>query len=162
MSAYYFDASAVVKRYIDEPGSAWVRQVCLARDQNALENFNYIAIGEITVAEVAAAFAVLVRRNVIPKRIGTRAYEKFISEFRDEYEIVQLTPTLILAAAQLTQRYPLKAYDALQLALAMRANDLLKANGLALIFVAGDTPLLQAARAENLITENPFDHTDLD
>ena len=32
MAVYYFDASAVVKYYVTEPGSAWVRQLMEARD----------------------------------------------------------------------------------------------------------------------------------
>lgn len=162
MSAYYLDSSAVVKRYIEEPGSAWVRRICEAHDADTDEKLHYISIGEIAVTEVAAAFAILVRRNIIPKRIGERAYKQFVSEFRGEYEIVTLTPTLILSAAELTQRHPLKAYDAIQLALAIHANDLLKENALSLIFVTADKTLLQAAQSEGLMTDNPHDHADVE
>jgi len=27
MSAYYLDSSALVKRYVDEPGSVWIRHI---------------------------------------------------------------------------------------------------------------------------------------
>jgi hypothetical protein len=160
MVIYYLDSSAIVKRYVDEPGSAWVRQVCAEREADSGEKRNSVLIGEIAVAEVAAAFAVLVRRNVIISPMGKHMYEKFIREFRDEYAPVHLTPSLILSAAELTQRYPLKGYDAVQLALALHANKSLQTGGLSLTFVTGDGTLLQAARAEGLTTENPFEHTD--
>jgi len=111
------------------------------------------------VAEVAAAFAILVRRNLISKRIGEWAYRKFISEFHAEYELAHLTPALILSAAALTQRHPLKAYDAVQLALALHADGLLKQNNLSLIFVTSDKTLLHAAQDEGLAVDNPLDHT---
>jgi predicted nucleic acid-binding protein len=162
MSAYYLDSSAVVKRYVDEPGSTWVRQLCDARDPETNEKLNLITLGEIAVVETAAAFAILVRRKVIVKRIADRTYRKFIDEFRSEYDLVHVTPALLLAAAELTQRHPLKAYDAVQLALALHTSKSLKEHDLALIFVSGDANLLQAAQAEGLTTDNPFDHAALD
>ena len=61
-------------------------------------------------------------------------------------------------AAQLTQRHPLKAYDAVQLAVALRQNRALALVERSLIFVSGDKTLLSAAQAEGLATDNPFDH----
>jgi predicted nucleic acid-binding protein len=63
-----------------------------------------------------------------------------------------------LAAAHLTQRHPLKAYDAVQLAVALRQQRAMAAYHLPLTFVSGDERLLEAARAEGLSVENPFDH----
>ena len=159
MPFYYFDSSAIVKRYVDEPGSTWVRQLCQARDTETDEKLNFITIGEIAVAEVAAAFAILVRRNVLSKKAGERNYRKFMDEFRSEYKLAPVTSAIILSAAALTQSHPLKAYDAIQLAVALRSNDLLKKDDLFLTFVTADKTLLQAAEAEELAAENPQDHT---
>ena len=35
MTLYYFDASAVVKYYVTEPGSTWVRQLVEERDSQS-------------------------------------------------------------------------------------------------------------------------------
>lgn len=51
MTDYYIDASALVKRYADEPGSAWIRQITDPHSRNT------ILLAEITLAEVAAALA---------------------------------------------------------------------------------------------------------
>jgi len=48
---YSLDASALVKRYADEPGSTWIRQITDAQAQHT------ILLAEITLAEVAAALA---------------------------------------------------------------------------------------------------------
>jgi hypothetical protein len=158
MTVYYFDTSAVVKRYVDEPGSAWVRGLCDQLDPGTGEPINLIAIGEITLVEVSAALAILVRRGILPKRFAERAYRRFISNFQDEYDLARITSASLLMAASLAQRYPLKAYDAVQLSLAVHANALLNADGLSLTLVSGDDQLLQAAKAEGLMTDNPFEH----
>jgi predicted nucleic acid-binding protein len=51
VSHFYLDASAVVKRYSPETGTAWVKALTdpIAR--------HTIVLGEITLAEVAAAIA---------------------------------------------------------------------------------------------------------
>jgi uncharacterized protein len=161
MAILFLDASAVVKRYIREPGSAWVRQVCEERDEDG-RKLNLVAIAEISRVEVAAAFAVLVRRNEISKTLGERAYKEFIDELEQEYRSVRLTPEVPHHAADLTQRHPLKAYDAVQLATALAYDGLLKRAQLSLTFISGDDRLLQAANVEGLVADNPFSHTDLD
>lgn len=162
MAIYYLDSSAIVKRYVDEPGSSWVRQICETLDTESGERVNYITIGEIAVTEVASAFAILVRRDLISKRSGEHAYEKFIGEFKDAYGVIKVTSDLLLSAAELTQRHPLKALDAIQLALSLHANKSLQTNALSLTFVTSDETLLRAALAEGLATENPHDQVDSD
>ena len=51
MTDYYVDASALVKRYANEPGSTWVLQIIEPSAQHT------ILLAEITLAEVAAALA---------------------------------------------------------------------------------------------------------
>ena len=47
MTKYYLDASVLVKRYADEAGSVWIRQI------TDIEAENTIMLAEITLAEVA-------------------------------------------------------------------------------------------------------------
>jgi len=61
-------------------------------------------------------------------------------------------------AAELTRRHPLKAYDAVQLAVAIREANVLDLIGRRLVFVSSDKTLLSAARVEGFSTENPFDY----
>ena len=76
--------------------------------------------------------------------------------------LVLMTSELIRSAAVLAQQHALRAYDAVQLAAALRTSSLLRTHDLALIFVSGDANLPQAARAEGMATENPFDHRELE
>ena len=160
MALFFFDASALVKRYIREPGSDWVRNVCDARDDDS-NKVNRVAIAEISRVEVAAAFAVLVRRNEISKNLRDRAFRQFTDEIAIEYRLLRLTPAILRNAADLTQRYPLKAYDAVQLATALVFDANAKEQALEMTFVSGDEKLLESAGTEGLTTDNPFSHTDL-
>lgn len=62
-------------------------------------------------------------------------------------------------ARTLLERHVPRAYDAIQLASALAATDALESAGLAApIFLAADDRLLDAARAEALVTDNPNIH----
>lgn len=45
MSILFFDASVIVKRYIRERGSIWVRQICEAENEDG-NQLNRVAIAE--------------------------------------------------------------------------------------------------------------------
>ena len=54
MPVYYLEPSALVKYYVTEPGSAWVRRVVDVEE-------NVLVSAEVTMAEVAAALGVIAR-----------------------------------------------------------------------------------------------------
>ena len=133
MGFYYFDASTLVKRG------------------------NTVYIAEVSVVEVAAALAILTRTNHISLRDRDLAYRRFLNDTAHLYYLVPVRTDDFHAAARLTQRHPLKAYDAIQLAVALRYQALARRK-LNLIFVSGDKQQLRAAAAEGLATDNPFGH----
>ncbi len=160
MSLYYLDASAVVKRYVIEQGTHWIRELCNACDGDSVR-LHRIYLGEITRVEVAAALAQKANRSKEIRLLdATDAYKLFLNHLETEYSVVPVVSDLLRMAAELAQRHVLRAYDAVQLALALRANNLLRENALELIFVSGDARLLQAAQNVGLATENPLDHAD--
>jgi len=158
MAVYYFDASAVVKYYVTEPGSTWVRQLIEARDTESAQARHHIFIAEITRVEVAAALAVIERIGRIKRAEREREYRRFHSQLVHRYAILPLTTGDLETAAHLTQTHPLKAYDAVQLAVALRHHQLLVSYQHTVTFVCSDHTLLRAAQAERLLTDNPFDH----
>jgi uncharacterized protein len=158
MAFYYFDASALVKYCVTEPGSTWVRQVIDEQDPVSGQAHHIILVAEITRVEVAAGLAVIERVGQIRRAERDRAYRRFMSQLAHRYAIMPLSPDDFATAAYLTQEHPLKAYDAIQLATALRSHRLVADHQLAFTFVTGDTPLMAAAQAEELFTDNPFDH----
>jgi uncharacterized protein len=83
---------------------------------------------------------------------------RFTSQFARRYAIIPLSPDDFARAAHLTQEHPLKAYDVIQLATALRSHRLMADHQIAFTFVTGDTSLIAAAQAEELLTDNPVDH----
>jgi len=157
MPIYFFDASAVVKYYHREPGTAWAKQVGDARASH-----NEIYIADLSLAEVPAALAILARARQISIRMRDSLYAAFLDHIGSKFQLLRVTTSLVYAAGELTQLHPLKGYDAVQLALALDFNATLTQQGLSAIFVSGDERLAQAARAEGMATDNPFLHVDLD
>lgn len=163
MGIYYFDSSAIIKRYVTEIGTPWIDQLCAARDATNKARMHTLHVGEIARVEVAST---LTRKAKNTKEISEQdaidAYKLFLTHLEEEYRIVLLTSRLLRSAAELAQRHVLRAYDAIQLAMAHHLGVTLKANNLTLIFVSGDDKLLQAAHAEGLAAENPFHHAEPD
>lgn len=159
MALYYLDASALVKYYILEPGSTWVRELV---DRSAPDNgvqANRIFISEANITECAAAFAVLFRTRRISLRARNGAFQALMRDVTgNRFYAIPVLTTDFHTAAHLTQRHPLKAYDAVQLAVALRCQQALAPLPLLLTFISGDRTLLAAARTEGLLTDNPFDH----
>ena len=110
MTDYFLDASAAVKRYADEAGSAWIGQITDPLAQNT------ILLAEITLAEVAAALAAKQRA---PKGISleqrNRVLSRFLQDCEDHFALLSVDRSVIDRAVELTQRHRLRAYDAVQL-----------------------------------------------
>jgi len=158
MAFYYFDASALVKHYILEPGSTWVRKLVNAADAQIQQPSHVVFMADVSVAEVAAAFAILNRTGRIGRSAWNGVFDKFMDDVEARYQLVHAGHDDFFAAAELTRHHPLKAYDAVQLAVALRHSRALARHQLSLTFVTGDNALLTAAQAESLLTDNPFDH----
>ena len=158
MTSYFLDASVLVKYYVTEPGSTWIRRLLDSQDRVTARWLHLVFVAEITRVEVAAGIAVIERTGRIRRSERQREYSRFMSEWLHRYVVIGLSSEALQEAAHLTQRHPLKAYDAVQLAVALRQSRALALVERSLIFVSGDKTLLSAAQAEGLATDNPFDH----
>jgi predicted nucleic acid-binding protein len=158
MAHYYFDASALVKYYVREAGSTWVRELIDARTGEPEQPVHTVFVADISAAEVTAAFAVLQRTHRIGHRLWNNVFDRFMADVYARYQLVPAGRDDFFAAAHLTRHHPLKAYDAVQMAVARRYSRALFSTNLPLTLVSGDGMLLAAARAEGLSTDNPFDH----
>ena len=158
MTDYYVDASALVKRYAEESGSSWVRQITDPSAQHT------ILLAEITLAEVAAALAAKHHApGGITQEQRDRILSRFLQDCAEHFVLLPVDRLVIDRAVELTQCYRLRGYDAVQRATALVANDTIQTQNLSSpIFVAADGDLLTAAVAERLSVDNPLNHTDLD
>lgn len=151
MSLFYLDASAVVKRYSPEAGTRWIQALTTSAADHA------ILISEITLAEVAAALSAKQRApGGITLRERDEALALFLYHCDTDYILVKVERPIIELAVRLTQQYPLRGYDAVQLATALVVAEILRPTGAGpLVFVTADTRLLAAARDAGLSVENP-------
>jgi predicted nucleic acid-binding protein len=148
VAAYFLDSSAVMKRYVQETGTVWVR----ALTASGTGNFFYLA--RITDVEVTAALA---RRRGQPGLSvvqAVAALRQFRRDFGQDYRVVEITIALLQRAAQLADTHALRGYDAVQLAVALDVH----ARDQALVLVSADAELNAAATAEGLRVEDPNTH----
>jgi predicted nucleic acid-binding protein len=131
----YFDASALVKRYINEAGS------------KAVENLSASAVvftSRLSQVEVASAVQRQTRDGVITEDARDAALSNFAEDWSN-IRIIELTETVCGLAQSLIQRHALRAGDAVQLASALNATAGVETP---LEFVGFDGRLSQAAKEE--------------
>lgn len=82
--------------------------------------------------------------------------QKFRNEFDTWYRIIEVDQALIENAGQLVVQYPLRAYDAVQLASGLYVKSLLLSQPeTQLVFVSADNRLLDIAQSAGLAIDNP-------
>jgi len=151
---WYVDSSALVKRYAPEFGSAWIKSLLEPRAENS------IYIVQIGAVEVAAGLSRKGRTKELAQKEYAAALELFMRDIKaEEYNLVPIDSALTNLAIELTRRHPLRGYDAVHLAAALRLNQVLAQNEFpSASFVSADRLLCQAAAKEGLSAENPDDH----
>jgi len=150
MADYFFDSSALTKRYAKEIGSVWVENT------TSLSSGNTIFIAEITQVEVTAAIARKMRGGHLNLTNGNLAFAKLQHDINDEYLLVEVDSVILQDAVKLVKTYFLRGYDAVQLAIALKTNQENVSFGLPpIIFVSADNDLNAAALATGLAVENP-------
>ena len=146
MAVYYFDTSALVKLYVQEPGTDPVIELTRA------SRLNQFAILAATKTELHSA----VRRRERQGDLDSCHTDRLLHEFSRHLETMFLrqvvSDPVIDLAALLVHRHPLRANDALQLAgcLVLRAGAWLTP-----VFTCSDRALLRAAGAEGLVCFDP-------
>lgn len=106
----YLDTSALVKRYIAEPGTHEVAQ--------AIGDAEVSGTSMIARAEMAAALAKAVRMNVLTRDAAAAALQMFRNEW-PRLVRVQVTEFLVARADNLAWELGLRGYDAVHLASAL-------------------------------------------
>jgi predicted nucleic acid-binding protein len=164
VAIYFFDSSGLVKRYVAEIGTAWTQGIT---DPSARHG---IYIAQITGVEVIAAINKQAAGGTpsISKADAAKAIAEFRLDYANQYNALEITDQIILAAMTFAETHILRGYDAVQLAAAVAINSqLLAANaalgittpvGPVLTLISSDTDLNAAAVAEGLTVENANNH----
>ena len=134
----YFDASALAKRYVEEPESPVVRRLlgeCLVCTSRLSEE-----------VEVASALVRRARDGSLSPAERDRALSALSEDMRSFY-VVELFPEIARVARGLLLRHPLRASDAVQLASSTHVRESAEED---VFFVAFDGRLNEAAIGEGL------------
>jgi uncharacterized protein len=124
MAPYFFDSSALVKRYINETGSHWVLKLC-----DPASNHD-IVIAAIAGVEITAAITRRARSGSIHSADAAVLCHQLRLDLKTEYQIIEISAHIITAAMNLAQTQGLRSYDAVQLAAACTVNSLCIKNSL--------------------------------
>jgi len=151
MTFFYFDASALCKRYVTEVGTPLVnylfsnitpdRMMCLM-----------IGIGEV--------ISIFVRKRN-DGRITASVFTQAIADFQAEvinapdFECIMTDSIQVMKSWELIEKHSLNATDAIVLRSALDYVSKLKKNGDDLVMVAADSRLIRSAKAEGMNTFNP-------
>ncbi len=154
MTHYFLDSSALVKRYVVEQGTHWVRQITAPAVGSA------VFIAHITPVEVVSGLSRRRREGHLTLRHLQLIRVLLNHHVVNDYAVIGLSHRVNEEAITLLENYPLRAYDAVQLASAIVGNErLLQAQLAPLIFVAADDRLLEVAKQVGFNTENPNRHS---
>lgn len=149
MSVVFADTSALIKRYVPETGSSWVRS-WFAPGQDMI-----VAISELTIVELSSAMARREREGSIPPAVAATLRTDIVFHIEHTYLVIRLHSDIINDASQLVSVHPIRTLDAIQLAAARESIILL---GTTPTFVSADLRLLAAAALESFPTDNPNAH----
>ena len=135
----YLDASALVKRYVAETGSAAVGKL--------IDQAEALGTSVMSRAEVSAAFAKAVRLKFVTRDAAASAMKQFAADW-PHFIRLQLTENLVARAASLAWEQGLRGYDAVHLATALVWHETV---GQAVYVATFDRQLWQGAQATGLI-----------
>ncbi len=113
----YLDSSAVVKLYVDEPGSAQTSKL--------IEETDLVGTSRITRAEVSAALSKAVRMKMLAAEEGAEAIKLFRDRWAD-LMILEVSEGVVESADLLAWSHGLRGYDAVHLAAAQSWQTALK------------------------------------
>ena len=151
MRNLFFDTSALVKRYYDEPGTEVV-------DRLVGDEETKVVVTAIAVIEVVSAFRRKYNRGNIPEKVVDELLAAFFDEALSDFLIVSTEEALFTHSFDLILEDDLRTLDSLQLSAALAVAEEVEN----IAFVSADRELVSVASSRNLEAINPdTDNPDL-
>jgi len=129
----FLDTSAFAKRYVAEPGTDKVLELCQQADS--------LVVSVICLPELISTLSRLLREKKFYKADYQRLKGDAMADLAD-IDICQITPEILVSVVPLLETYPLRAMDALHLACALAVEPD--------FFISADHRQLSAARKAGL------------
>lgn len=146
MAIYFLDSSAVVKLYVQEAGTAWLKNLTT---QHTLHDF---FMARITDVEVVSGLVRRGRAGSLTASDLKAAVTQLRLDLTELYLHIEIDPTLIASAMSLAETHALRGYDAVQLAAVLALNKERLAARLPLpTLMSADAALNAAASSKELL-----------
>ena len=134
----YLDTSALVKLYVEEPGTPEIAQRVETSDDG-------VVTARVAYAEARAAFARYRREGRLTASMLRTVVTRLDGDW-SHYSVVDVTESLVRRAGALAERHGLRGFDAIHLAAALEV----RGPGVEVEFSCFDRRLTAAARRERL------------
>lgn len=144
MSTYFFDTSALVKRYHQEDGTERVDEILDSTDADVL-------ISSLTVVESVSAFRRKFNRGEISESEMEQLVGVFFREALDDFVIIPLEESLLSFSFELVLQDDLRTLDSLQLSAGLSVAEKLDD----VVFITADEELSTVGRGHGLETVVP-------
>ena len=120
----YLDSSALVKLYIQEPGSSEVRAL--------INEARIVATSRVACIEVRAGFARKLREGGLLQEEHSQVVENFKEDW-EKYFVVEVSEDVARLGGRLVEKHPLRGFDAIHLASALLLKERAKFGSLLLL-----------------------------
>jgi uncharacterized protein len=147
MPLYYFDTSALLKRYRTEDGTDVLDAIFSAHPQH-----EFFITSHFTAVEVESVAARALKGRLLNKNACGVLLGMFANDLEHLLIMLPVSTALLSEAAAVARQYSLRASDALHLASVLRAK---QASVAEIVFVASDKELVKAAEAAGLAVLDP-------
>ncbi len=152
MTYFFADTSALVKRYIVEQGTHWLRT------NTASHSGNTVIVSNLVEVELLSALAGRHRNNQYSIDALQQLRKLIAQHMQSQYVVINVNATIIADAIVFLEKHPLRAYDAIQLATAINAEKRVHPSGIPFTMLCSDQRLTAAATVEGLQTDDPNQH----
>jgi predicted nucleic acid-binding protein len=147
LALYYLETSALVKLYVQEPGTDRLLELVSSSAENRF------AVLAISAVEVRSAIRRRERVGDIDSKIAGLILDRLRQHLEARFLRQALNDTVLDGALEMIDRYALRAYDAIQLAGCLALKTVAGTDSPT--FVCSDRQLLDAARSELLSVLDP-------
>ena len=150
MPIYYLDTSALMKRYISEPGSDAVRELF-----EGLADSDELTTSYLTLLEVNSTATGLLNGRVLTQQAYENILDQFTQDIPDyDFTLIPVQNELIDRGITIAREYSLRSLDAIHF------TSILIASGMSLdsqdiYMVSADRELIAACDAHGILTLNP-------
>lgn len=142
MKYYFFDTSALVKRYHKETGSEKVDKIFDSEERT-------IIISNLAITEIISAFNKKRIKREISKEDMDLVLSRFFSDVIEDFVVLGLEDIHIKLSIELILKHDIRTLDSLQLSIALGIKEF------NLIFVSADSDLCKVAKKEDFQVINP-------